>query len=204
MIMNSRIKINFNLKLLIVKALFFFVVCSCQETNSKQKIVENSPYEIFFNQLKIDKLTDTILVQNRTKVFGCGTAFVMHNDELTKSGLNKYYEKYGTVLSNLSNVDSFAKRNNVKILWITRGNEGELFQLSDSILHNNSKLEKRLIAEKTFLTFDDNPKSLDRVKIDVMINHRNKNTVILKTFELSKNKNIWKIDKQNDEEMKKE
>lgn len=204
MITNSRININFNLKLLIVKALFFFIVCSCQETNSKQKIVENSPYEIFFNQLKIDKLTDTILVQNRTKVFGCGTAFVMHNDELTKSGLNKYYEKYGTVLSNLSNIDSFAKRNNVKILWITRGNEGELFQLSDSILHNNSKLEKRLIAEKTFLTFDDNPKSLDSVTIDVMINHRKQNKVIFKTFELSKNKNIWKIDKQNDEEMKKE
>ena len=138
--MNIRYKPLKDYKLIILKLLFFILVCSCENNKPKVKFVKNSPYEIFFNQLKINKLTDTILVQNRTKVFGCGTAYVMYEDELNKNGLIKFYEVYGTILDNSEFLNVFAKNNNVKILWIERGNEGELFQLEDSILHKNKNL----------------------------------------------------------------
>jgi hypothetical protein len=181
---------------------FIIFIYSCENNKSKAKIVENSPYEIFFNQLKINKLTDTILVQNRTKIFGCGTAYSMYEDELNKNGVFKFYEKYGTVLDNSEFLNLFAKNNNVEILWIERGNEGGLFQLEDSFLHKNKNLEKRLIAEKTFLSFDDRPKSLDSLSLTVLINFRNFNKTILKSFDLSNRQNNWKIDKQNEQEIK--
>ena len=200
--MNIRYKPLKDYKLIILKLLFFILVCSCENNKPKVKFVKNSPYEIFFNQLKINKLTDTILVQNRTKVFGCGTAYVMYEDELNKNGLIKFYEVYGTILDNSEFLNVFSKNNNVKILWIERGNEGELFQLEDSILHKNKNLEKRLIAEKAFLSFDDTPKTMDSLNLTVVINFRNLNKTILKSYDLSKRQNYWKIDKQNEQEIK--
>lgn len=194
---NCKIK-HFNIILL----LSFIFVYSCNNSKTETKNVENSPYKTFFNELKIDNLTDTILVQNQTKIFGCGTAAVMYEEEIRKNGVDKFYEKYGTVIENEELINSFAKKNNVEILWINRGNEGELFQLEDSILHKNTKLEKRLIAEKTFLSFDASPKSLDSLNITVMINDRNKNKIALQSFDLSRSRNNWKIDKQNVEEIK--
>lgn len=185
-----------------INILCFIFICSCDNTKLKEKFVEKSPYEIFFNELKIDNLTDTILVQNRTKIFGCGTAYVMYEDEINKKGTNKFYEKYGTVLDNKEITKLFEKKNKVKILWINRGNEGELFQLEDLNLHKNIKLEKRLIAEKTFLSFDDSPKSLDSLNITVIIDDRNTNKTILQSFDLSKSRNNWKIYKQNEQEVK--
>lgn len=170
--------------------------------NSETKNVENSPYKIFFNELKINDLTDTILVQNQTKIFGCGTAAVMYEEEIKSKGIDQFYEKYGTVIDNQELLNSFAKMNNVKILWIYRGNEGELMQLEDSILHKNAHLEKRLLAEKTFLSFDDVPKTLDSLNISVKSYSPRKNTTFLYSYDLSKNKNGWKIDKQNEEIVK--
>ena len=175
---------------------------SCNNSETKTKNVENSPYKIFFNELKIDNLTDTILVQNQTKLFGCGTAVAMYEEEILSKGIGKFYEKYGTVVDDRELINSFAKKNNVKILWIYRGIEGELLQLEDSILHKNTQLEKRLLAEKTFLSFDDDPKTLDSLNISVTSYSPPKNTSILYSFDLSKNKNAWKLDKQNEQIVK--
>ncbi|RRJ90544.1 hypothetical protein EG240_08405 [Paenimyroides tangerinum] len=148
-------------------------------------------------------MTDTILVQNKTKIFGCGTGYVMYHEDLKESGLSKFYEKYGTVLDNQELLKVFEKNNNLKILWIERGNEGELFQLEDSVLHNNKKLEIRLMSEKAFLVFDETPKSLDSLNITVTIEFSNTNKILLKSFDLSQNK-YWKIDKQTEQEFKKD
>ena len=186
----------------------FMLTCfifSCDNSNkNKQKNAESSPYKIFFKQLKLKNLTDTILVQNRTKIFGCGTASVMYEEELNKKGLNKFYNEYGTILDDLELIKLFEKNNNIKILWINRGNEGELFELKDSTLHKNKKFEQRLIAQKTFVEFDDEPISLDRVKLTVLINPRNSDKVIIKSFDLSKKGKIWTLDKQNQQEVKKD
>lgn len=187
----------------IVYIVAIFVGLSCNNPNEiNQTLLDDSPYRIFFNQLKINKLTDTILVQNRTKIFGCGTAYVMYENELKKKGLHKFYNKYGNVLDDLELINSFERNNAVKILWINRGNEGELFQFQDSSLHLNEKLEKRLIAQKVFLSFDDTPKSLDSVNLTVLINFKDTNKVILKSFDLSKNRNKWQIDKQTERQIK--
>ncbi|MBL4746293.1 MAG: hypothetical protein JKY08_07980 [Flavobacteriaceae bacterium] len=170
--------------------------------STKTNFVYYSPYKVLFNHLKINELTDTILVQNRTKIFGCGTAYHMYKKELNKSGLHKFHEKYGTVLPNLELTNLFEKNHNVKILWINTGLEGELFQLEDTILHNNKELEKRLIAEKTFICFDDTPKSLDSVTVTLLVNYKNLKKTILKSFDLSKNRSEWVIDKEYEKEIK--
>lgn len=191
---------------LLFKCIFsVIIISSCEnlKTEKMVKFTENSPYEIFFNQLKISQLTDTILVQNKTKIFGCGTGYVMYHEDLKESGLSKFYEKYGTVLDNQELLKVFEKNNNLKILWIERGNEGELFQLEDSVLHNNKKLEIRLMSEKAFLVFDETPKSLDSLNITVTIEFSNTNKILLKSFDLSQNK-YWKIDKQTEQEFKKD
>ena len=191
---------------LLFKCIFsVIIISSCEnlKTEKMLKFTENSPYEIFFNQLKINQLTDTILVQNKTKIFGCGTGYVMYHEDLKESGLSKFYEKYGTVLDNQELLKVFEKNNNLKILWIERGNEGELFQLEDSVLHNNKKLEIRLMSEKAFLVFDETPKSLDSLNITVTIEFSNTNKILLKSFDLSQNK-YWKIDKQTEQEFKKD
>lgn len=186
----------------IVLLLSFIFTYSCNNSETKTKNVENTPYKIFFNELKINNLTDTILVQNQTKLFGCGTAIAMYEEEIKSKGIDQFYEKYGTVVDDRELINSFAKKNNVKILWIYRGIEGELLQLEDSILHKNTQLEKRLLAEKTFLSFDDNPKTLDSLNISVTSYNPPKNTSFLYSFDLSKNKNAWKLDKQNEQIVK--
>ena len=55
---------------------------------------------------------------------------------------------------------------------------------------------------KRNLSFDDSPKSLDSLNITVLINDRNKNRSILKSFDLSKSRNNWKIDQQNEQEVR--
>lgn len=191
---------HFNLKIALISFLLLAVSCNNETKKNQTFVADSSPYDVFFKQLKIDHLTDTILVQNQTKIFGCGTGHMMYYDELAKNGLYKFYDKYETVLDNEEHISLFERKNKVKILWISRGNEGELFQLYDSTLHANQKLEKRLIAEKTFLMFDENPTAMDSVNITVMINYHSK--VILKSFDLSKNEGQWRIDKQDETETK--
>lgn len=186
----------------IILLLSFIFTYSCNNSETKTKNVENSPYKMFFNELKINNLTDTILVQNQTKLFGCGTAAVMYEEDIRSRGIDQFYEKYGTVIDNQELLNSFAKNNNVKILWIYRGNEGEVIQLEDSILHKNAQLEKRLLAEKTFLSFDDDPKTLDSLTISVSSYNPPKNTTSLYSFDLSNNKNGWKIDNRNEQIVK--
>lgn len=183
--------------------LSFIFIFSCNNSEGKKINAENSPYKIFFNELKINNLTDTILVQNQTKIFGCGTATVMYEEEIKNKGIDKFYKKYGTVVDDRELINSFAKKNNVKILWIYRGIEGELLQLEDSALHKNTKLEKRLLAEKTFLSFDDDPKTLDSLNITVLSNNPTENKMLSHSFDLSKSKNVWKIDRRNEEIIKK-
>lgn len=175
---------------------------SCTEPNQKLKVLEqNSPYKLFFNELRLSNITDTVLVQNTTKIFGCGTASMDYNEELRKTGLDKYYDKYGTVLSDLKGLSEFEKNNKVKILCIERGTEGELFQLEDSLPHKNTKLEKRLLEEKSFISFDEEPEGIDAVKITVVINRRATNKIRLNTYHLLQSNKIWTIASKSEEEV---
>lgn len=158
----------------------------------------NSPYKTIFNHLKLEHLTDTVLIQNRTKVFGCGTAYRDYENELEKSGLYKFYDEYGNILSDRKLFSVFERKHNVKILWIERGNEGELFQLEDTLLHKNTNLENRLIREKTYIEFDENPTSMNDVTINILIYTDNKTEwKIRKSFELTKKMGKWRVDKEN-------
>ncbi len=187
-----------NYKILLT-TLLIILLYSCLNQSEKNQINKskiNSPYKIFFQYLKLDKLTDTILVQNRTKVFGCGTAYMEYKNKLEKSGLDIFYKKYGNILSDRKLFSIFERKHNVKILWIERGNEGELFQLEDTLLHKNTDLEKRLIKEKTYIEFNENPTSMNNVTINVSIYKANRTELKnRKSFELIENKGEWKIDK---------
>ena len=176
--------------------LIFILLISCSHNKSGLNNNVSSPYKTFFNQVKVSGLTDTILVQSKTKIFGCGSAYTEYQEELNKKGLNEFYEKYGKLLPNLELTSLFEKNNNVKILWIDTGNEGEIFRLKDSVLHSDEILEKRLIEEKAFLIFNDLPKTLDSMTITLSINYKKPKRSILKYFDLSISKNEWIIDKE--------
>ena len=176
------------------------VVNNLNKTNTALQSIMHSPYKTFFNTIRINGITDTILVQNRTKVFGCATAKISYNQELKEKGLHTFYEKHGALLDHQEFINRFKKNHNVTILWIDTGNEGDLFQLDDSLLHKNIKLEKHVIESKPYLVFNDTPKSLDSLSITVLIDYKNPKTKLLKTFDLSADQNGWKIDKVYEED----
>ncbi|GAA3508265.1 hypothetical protein GCM10022393_18880 [Aquimarina addita] len=158
------------------------------------------PYQVFFESLKMDQLTDTILVQSRVRVFGCGTAAIQYAENLRKSNLQKFYDQYGNILSDKKWVSRFEKNNNLKIIWVSRGNEGELLQLEDEKLHINHSLEERLLSEKCFVKFIEEPSSLKKLQIKMTVAFPQKEKALYTVHSLSKQKGIWSIDAIDKEE----
>jgi hypothetical protein len=169
---------------------------SCQKSETKKLITNlDSPYAVFFDELEIEKITDTILVPFQTRIFGCGTAYIEFQEHLKKKGLDKFYEKYKDVLSDSLLIKKFEIKNKTKILWIFKGNEGELFQLADTVLHKKTNFEKRILASKTHVSISEYPISMDSVDIYVSMNYPITNKNIEKTYSISKKGNEWKINK---------
>lgn len=80
------------IKNIIIFIISSFTYCTHQnKENNDIKIINNSPYSIYFKSLKISNLTDTVLVQSQTKIFGCGTAVTEYKERLKTSGLDKFY-----------------------------------------------------------------------------------------------------------------
>jgi hypothetical protein len=154
-----------------------------------------SPYKVFFEKLKVEKITDTILVPFQTHIFGCGTAYIEFQEHLKKKGLDKFYEKYKDVLSDSLLIKKFEIKNKTKILWIFRGNEGELFELADSVLHNKPNFEKRMLASKTHVSISEYPISVDSVYVYVSIDYPIIKKSIQKIYSISKKEDNWNMNK---------
>ncbi len=171
-------------------------ILSCQNRETK-KLMTNleSPYTVFFDNLEVEKITDTILVPFQTRVFGCGTAYIEFQDHLKTKGLDKFYGKYKDVLSDSLMIKKFEIKNKTKILWIFRGNEGELFQLSDSVLHNKPNFEKRMLESKTHVSISEYPISMDSVDVYVSINYPITKKSVQKIYFISKKDDKWKVNK---------
>ncbi|WP_395077986.1 hypothetical protein [Flavobacterium sp.] len=185
------------MKKIVFLIVVFIVLLSCKKVDFAENTVKkdlkfNSPYEAFYENLETGKITDTVLVQNKTQVFGCGTAAYEYFEELKKSGLDKYYVKYNDVLSDTLIVNKFAKKHNTKILWVTRGNEGEKMELLDPIIHKKANLEKRLWATKNFIKFSENPITMDAVTIYYSIAYPIEKKYYAKEYKVSKVNENWK------------
>lgn len=141
----------------------------------------SNPYEVFYAKLDNLKLTDTVLVQLQTKIFGCGTAAVQYYEDLEEKGLDKFYDQYGTLFSNTKLLKQFEKQNNTKILWIDVG-QGDQFQLEDENLKSNDSLINRLRKEKDFITFEDALYSMHNLSATITISHPNIKTTEIKTY----------------------
>ena len=163
------------MKYLLIHIILVFTLINCEsisDSTGKKNITSketNSPYPLFFKTLNIPRFTDTILVQNKTRIFGCGTEALEYNDKLKKSGLDVFYEKFGSVLSNRNLIENFAKANNAKVLWVTRGIEGETMHLEEESLHRDTVLETRLFNDKDYVVFSEEPISLDCVHVKIKI-----------------------------------
>jgi hypothetical protein len=169
---------------------------SCQKRETKKLITNlDSPYAVFFDKLEIEKITDTLLVPFQTRVFGCGTAYIEFQEHLKKKGLDKFYEKYKDVLNDSLLIKKFEIKNKTKILWIFRGNEGELFELADSVLHKNINFEKRILASKTHVSISEYPISMDRIYVYVTIDYPITKESVLKIYSISKKEDKWKMNK---------
>jgi hypothetical protein len=176
--------------------IIFIVLWSCKKNDFADNMLNNnvkfnSPYEVFYETLETGKITDTILVQSQTQIFGCGTAAYEYVEALKKSGLDKYYAKYDDVLSDTVLVNKFAKKHNTKILWVTRGNEGEKMELSDSVLHKNTNLEKRLWATKNFIKLSETPIKIDVVNIYYSVVYPKEKKYVTKEYKVSKVNGNW-------------
>ncbi len=169
---------------------------SCQKRETKKLVTDfESPYAVFFKELEIDKISDTILVPFQTHIFGCGTAYMEFNENLKKKGLDKFYEKYNGILNDSLLIKKFEIKNKTKILWIFRGNEGELFQLADSVLHKKANFEKRIIYSKNYVSISEYPVSIDSLMVLVNINNPVTKKYQEKMYYISKKENHWKINK---------
>jgi hypothetical protein len=178
----------------------FSILWSCKKIDFADnfltnKVKYNSPYEAFYETLEAGKISDTILVQSQTQIFGCGTAVYEYLEALKKSGLDKYYVKYKDVLSDTILVNKFAKKHNTKILWVTRGNEGEKMELSDSVLHKNINLEKRLWATKNFIKLTETPKTMNSVNVFCSIVYPKEKKYVTKEYKVSKANGNWESNK---------
>ena len=157
------------LKLLKLSSVFLSILLvGCDAILSKE-IKNNNPYNVLFSRLENLNLTDTVLVQNRTKVFGCGTAAYTYYENLKETELENFYKAHGNVLSDTILLKEFEKKNKTKIIWISRGNEGELFEFEDPDLKTNTKLFSRLLKSKCFMKFADTPLSTIVLKMDVTV-----------------------------------
>ncbi|WP_310554687.1 hypothetical protein [Flavobacterium sp.] len=168
----------------------FVIIFSCKRLE-KIDAKNNSPYVAFFKTLETEEISDTILVQSQTKIFGCGTAAYEYMEGLKKSGLDKFYEKYEDVLSDTISINKFEKTHNIKILWITRGNEGEKMELLDSVLHKNTSLEKRLWETKNFIKFTQTPIAMNAVDIYYSIAYPKEKKYFTKVYKVSKVNEKW-------------
>ncbi len=190
------------MKYVLIHLILIFTLTNCKSKNDstinkedhKTNVVLeeiNSPYPFFFETLKIPRLTDTILVQNKTRIFGCGTGALEYREKLKESGLDAFYEKYGSVLSNRSLIEKFGKENNTKVLWITRGIEGEIMHLEDEKLHLDTALEVRLFREKNYVVFSEEPISLERVQVKIVVRHMMWKYITERTPTLTLKNNKW-------------
>lgn len=178
------------MKMLILLIITLSIFSNCQQFNN-HRIVKNGPYEEFFDKLNSGKITDTIIVQAQTRVFGCGTAYLEYSKKLNKSGLDKFYNKYSDVLSDTISIAKFEKKFKTKILWLTRGNEGEKLELLDSTLHNKINF-KKLLATKNFIKFSENPISMNVVKIYYSIAYPIEKKYFSKEYKVFKTNKNWK------------
>lgn len=185
--------------------LFMFVVLlSCKKTDFtenlfKKEMKYNSPYQAFLETLEPGKLTDTILVQTETQVFGCGTAAYEYFEELKKTGLDKFYKKHKTVLTDTALITKFERKHKLKILWVTRGFSGEKMELLNSVLHKNIEIEKRLWATKNFIKFTETPKTLNDVTVFYSIVYPKEKKYLTKEYQVSQVNKNWESIKKSTE-----
>ena len=169
---------------------------SCGNHHAAQATTQTAfpgPFEVFFDSLQIPSLTDTILVQAQSRVFGCGTAAVQHDEYLRSSGLQPFYDKYQGVLGDCAFLKKYTHREKIAILWVSRGMEGELLELSDSTLHADAAIEDRLFRSKCFLKFSETVHSLDSITVSVSIAYPIQKSALALQYQLSSNSKGWNI-----------
>lgn len=191
-----------------LKVKYFLVIVLIISCDLPQKIKDkvdpksyNNPYEVFYSKLNNLKLTDTVLVQSQTKIFGCGTAALEYYSNLEVKGLDKFYDKYGTLFAKTNLLEEFEKQNNTKIVWVDRGN-GELFKLENEDLKSNDSLVKRLRKEKDFIVFEDTPNSLQSLSASIKISKPSTKTTKIKTYIIGLKHLGWTSVLIKDEELK--
>ncbi len=180
-------------------AVFLFLIISivfCKK-NDSLNIVKNSdsPYEIFFDKLKLEKLTDTILIYHKTPIFGCGKAYTDYQENLIKNKSDKFYDKYGSILDNDLMLRKFEIKHKTKIIYVSNGNEGEQILSLDSTFINKKGFVENLYKTKNSITLSESSKTLDSLEIDFLIDYKNPNKTISNKYFISQLNNNWKIDK---------
>ncbi len=189
----------------IVMALLILGLTSCtprENTNSKIKLPiaythalhdQLSPYEVYLDSFKVENATDTLLVQRKSRIFYCGTGALEYYKELKEKRLHQYFEEYGDLVQHPTFIEKMESNNKAKILWVNRGNEGELMQLEDNNLHINNALEKQLFKEKLFIQITENPISMNSVEIYTIITNPLINKTTRITRNITKKNGNWKM-----------
>ncbi|WP_299246888.1 hypothetical protein [uncultured Aquimarina sp.] len=183
-----------------------FIITSCTSQNKKIQVPEEkdvvltanqdqtSPYEKYLNNFRFENATDTLLVQRESRIFYCGTGAMEYDKELKKNGLEEYFKKYKDLVQYPTFLEKTETNNGTKILWVDRGNEGELMQLEDKTIQANKELEKRLFEEKAFVQITENPLAMDEVEIYTTIFYPVSNKTENLIHKITKNQGDWQME----------
>ncbi len=188
-----------------VLIIVILIIASCTSQSKKKQVIDEkdpipatnedqvSPYEAYLDNFRFENGTDTLLVQRKSRVFYCGTAAFEYYEELKKSGLKEYFEKYNDLVEHPTFSKKIEANSKTKILWVNRGNEGELMELENETIHANKELERRLFAEKAFVQITENPLAMDKVEIYTTVFYPVSNKTENLIHSIIKNQGEWKM-----------
>ena len=176
----------------VVSILSIFVLFISSSFCNRPK-VEKSPYQVFFENITFENLKGNVLIDVSTRTFGCGTAAMDYSENLRKTGMDKFYEKYGYIYADKTILENTAKLNNIKLMWYGSGNEGVGFNFTDKKINSNKKLKAKLWKESQRISIVENPISMNLIEFTVDYWIKKNEESFHKVYTIEKVNEIWEF-----------
>ena len=109
-----------------ILSIILSILCLAHTSNQ----LEQSPYELFWQTLKVPHLSKKLLIRPYERVFKCGKERQYFYHKLKEQGLYKMQTQFYTHnkqifdMKNRKYINKFAKRNNTTILWTVSNRAG--------------------------------------------------------------------------------
>ena len=85
---------------------------------SQKPRIDKNPYQILFDYINFGTLKGNVLINESTRTFGCGTAAMEYSEKLRKSGLDKFYDKYGYIYADKAQIEKVTAKNGINLFGL--------------------------------------------------------------------------------------